>query len=134
MRKSVVFNAGNYRRRPRVIYPRRDLSDLYPAVIYPVYHIVGGKYHKRFDMGIVVRCSLFRLLMVVRAVYIQSAVVFDCGGVCAEYIRRNGIGVTLVFVDISAYLVDYYSVVKAVDYFRFTHTVHAVGRAFRLRR
>ena len=63
MRKSVVFNAGSYRRCPRVIYPRRDLSDLYPAVIYPVYHIVGGKYHKRFDMGVVIRCSLFRLLL-----------------------------------------------------------------------
>ena len=143
MRKSVVFNAGNYRRCPRVIYPRRDLSDLYPAVIYPVYHIVGGKYHKRFDMGVVIRCSLFRLLLVVRAVNVKPSVIFHRGGIGAEYVRRDGICVTLVFVDISAYLVDYYSVVKAVDYcfvvrfvacFRFAHTVYAVGRAFCLHR
>ena len=112
-------------------------------MVYPVHHIIGGKYHKRFDMGVVVLCSLFRLLLVVRAVNVKPSVIFHCGGIGAEYTRRNGIGVTLVFVDISAYLVDYYSVVKAVDYcfvvrfvacFCFAHTVYAVGRAFCLHR
>ena len=106
-------------------------------MVYPVYHVVCGENHQRLYIAVIIDGIVFRLLGVVRAVYIQSAIVFDCGGVCAEYIRRNGIGVTLVFVDISTYLVDYYSVVKAVDYFRFTHTVYAVyavGRAFRLRR
>ncbi len=117
MRKSVVFNAGNYRRCPRVIYPRCDLSDLYPAVIYPVYHIVGGKYHKRFDIGVVVLCSLFRLLLVVRAVNVKPSVIFHRGGIGAEYVRRDGICVHLVLINVTAYAVDNYAVVQTVHNF-----------------
>ncbi len=114
MRKSIVLNAGDYRRRPRVVYPRSDLSDLYPAVIYPVYHIVGGKYNKRFDMGVVVLGALLRLLMIVRAVNVKPSVIFHRSGVGAEYVRRDGICVHLVLINVTAYAVDNYAAVQTV--------------------
>ena len=46
-------------------------------MVYPVHHVVCGENHQRLYIAVIIDGIVFRLLGVVRAVYIQSAVVFD---------------------------------------------------------
>ena len=94
MRFSVRLFTRYNRRRPRCRDPRCDLSDIDLTVIGPVDHICCGEHKQRLYLFIsIVHIGTggFKLLMVVRAVDIEPAVVFNCCRIGTEEIGGNGI-------------------------------------------
>ena len=98
MRLAVLLLAGDNGRCPGVLDPRGNLARFNPAVVDPVDHIVRGKDHKRPDLIVVVGCVLFGLLCVVRAVHIETALIFHGCGIGAEYNAGKGVGIALRLV------------------------------------
>ena len=76
------------------------LSHIDGAVEGPVDHIVGGEDNEWLDISITI-LTLFtilnELLMVVRTIDIQTAVILEGGRICTEYATADGVGLSYGF-------------------------------------
>ena len=84
-------------RRP----PAAEFLRVDGAVERPVHQVVGREHHYRLDLAVVVFALLAignKLLVVVRAIHIQTAVILQCRRVGTEDVGADGIVVTAPLV------------------------------------